>query len=407
MITIHCDGERRATASLVPYARNSRTHSPAQLEQLVASMREWGFTAPVVVDEVDGIVAGHGRVMAAAKLGMPEVPVIVAAGWSEDQKRAYVIADNRLALNAGWDEDLLAAEMSDLRSLGFDLGLTGFSGEELVDLLTVEGREGATADDVAPLAPSLPFAQPGEVWTCGDHRVLCGDATKPLAIALLLGGGSADLLLTEPPSAVEESAPGALRGFLAAGLGAALTGLRPGGAFYVWHDDREGFAFRMACADAGMRVRQCVIWKKPALVADRQDYHSRHEPCLYGWKDGAAHRWSSDRKQTTILDFPMPAGSGDPTAKPVTLFEYLLRNNTRGQDVVLDPFAGAGATLIAAEKNGRRARVMDLDPACVDVMLDRWEAFSGREATLASTGQSWTAVRAARAADRGEKEISG
>lgn len=415
MIEIRDRIERRATVALVPYARNSRTHSDEQIGQLAASMREWGFTNPVLVDEGGGIIAGHGRVLAAQQLRLPEVPVIVAAGWSEAQKRAYVIADNKLALNAGWDEAVLAAELADLQALGFDLELTGFDGDELADLLEdEEGVVGQTEDDAAPAPPPAPVSRPGDLWLLGPHRALCADSTAADNLVALMGGGSmADLLLTDPPYNVayvgktadaltilnDAMGSEAFRAFLGAAFAAARDAMKPGAVFYVWHADSEGYNFRGACQDVGFKVRQCLIWKKQSMVLGRQDYHWRHEPCLYGWKDGAGHLWAADRKQTTILEFDRPQRSEQhPTMKPVALFAYQMLNNTKGGDIVLDPFAGSGTTLIAAEKHGRHARVLELDPGYMDVIVERWQAFTGAEATLEATGQTWNEVAAEREA---------
>lgn len=406
--------ELRPIAGLVPYARNSRTHSEEQIAQLVESMREWGFTMPVLVDEAGGIIAGHGRVMAATRIGLMEVPVLVARGWSDAKKRAYVIADNKLALNAGWDEEILAAEMAELQAMGFNLELTGFSNEELLDMLNEEHKEGKTDDDAVPEQPKVPVSRLGDVWVCGPHRVMCGDSTKPANMATLMAGVQADLLLTDPPYNVayegktadalkidnDSMGDTAFRAFLVALLGTAMGVLKPGGVFYVWHADSEGHNFRGACHDVGLKIRQCLIWLKNTMVMGRQDYHWKHEPCLYGWKDGAAHYWGSDRKQVTVLEFDKPSRNGEhPTMKPVALFEYQLLNNTRPGEVVLDVCGGSGTTLIAAEKNGRLARLMELGPNYADVIVTRWQEHAGLEATLESTGEYWPEVRVRRAAE--------
>lgn len=392
--------ERRTTASLVPYARNSRTHSAEQIDQISASISEWGFTNPILIDPDGGIIAGHGRLLAAQKLGIYEVPCIVADGWTDAQKKAYVIADNKLALNAGWDNDMLAVEFGELKELGFDLPLTGFSDDEIA-ALSPQIVDGLTDEDAVPEVPVEPVTRLGDVWLLGNHRLMCGDSTSVDAVEKLMDGQKADMWLTDPPYnvAYEGKTKAALkiendsmgdeqfRMFLRDACIAADAVMKAGAVFYIWHADSEGYNFRGACKDAGWKVRQCLIWKKQTMVMGRQDYHWKHEPCLYGWKDGAGHLWATDRKQTTILEFDRPSRNGDhPTMKPVALFEYQMLNNTKGDDVVLDSFGGSGTTLLAAEKNGRKARLMELDPKYCDVIVKRWQEFTGKKATHAETG---------------------
>lgn len=448
MIEIRDQVERRPTSSLVPYARNSRTHSNEQIDQLVESMREWGWTTPILVDETGSIIAGHGRVIAAQRLGLPEVPVIVARGWTDAQRRAYVIADNKLALNAGWDEDILAAELGDLRGLGFNLDLTGFDFKELDALMTPSKQTGKTDPDAVPDTPARPTTRSGDVWLLDWHRVMCGDSTRTADLRKLMGSGLADLWLTDPPYNVdyEGGTKGALkipndkmgdaafRKFLAEAFTAAAASMKPGAAFYIWHSDAEGFNFRAACRDANLRTRQCLAWKKNAMVLGRQDYQNKHELCLYGWKDGAAHKWFGGRKQTSVrelgdgspfvkredgrweisigtrclivsgdaevqelvpsmLEFDRPTRSKEhPTMKPVALFELQIQNNTKAKGVVLDSFGGSGTTAIACERLGRHARLMELEPKYCDVIVQRWQEFTGNRAVLEATGQSWDDV---------------
>lgn len=392
---------------LVPYAKNSRTHSDTQVAQIAASIKEWGFTSAVLVDEDGGIIAGHGRLMAARKLGMAEVPVMVAAGWSDAQKRAYVIADNKLALNAGWDNELLALELADIQGLGFDVELTGFSDEEIKALMPVEITEGLTDEDDAPAVQENTVTVPGDVWVMGKHRLLCGDSTSVDDLRKLCESQLVDMWLTDPPYNVayeggtkekltiknDSMGDDQFRQFLRDAYTAADTVMKPGAVFYIWHADSEGYNFRGAARDAGWTVRQCLIWKKSSLVLGRQDYQWRHEPCLYGWKEGAGHLWAADRKQTTILEFDKPSRNGEhPTMKPVALFEYQLLNNTKGGDIVLDSFGGSGTTLIAAEKNGRVARLMELDPKYCDVIVKRWQDFTGQKAVHAESGKTFDEV---------------
>jgi site-specific DNA-methyltransferase (adenine-specific) len=399
--------EQIGIATLIPFAKNSRTHSDAQVAQIAASIREFGFTNPVLIDEANGIIAGHGRVMAARKLKLTEVPCIRLAHLTDAQKRAYVIADNKLALNAGWDEAMLKLELADLKALDFDLDLTGFNTDEIEALLAEKGTEGLTDPDDTPEPPVEPVTRLGDVWVCGQHRVMCGSSLEMTAMERLCGEQRVDMLLTDPPYNVaytgktkdaltiqnDSMGDEAFRTFLRDAFVTADAVLKPGAVFYVWHADSEGYNFRGACKDAGWQVRQCLIWQKNSMVMGRQDYHWQHEPCLYGWKDGAGHLWASDRKQTTLLKFDRPSRSEDhPTMKPVALFEYQLLNNTKGGDIVLDSFGGSGTTLIAAEKNGRIARIMELDPKYVDVIVKRWEDFTGQKAVLESTGEPFKAA---------------
>jgi site-specific DNA-methyltransferase (adenine-specific) len=399
--------EKWKISKLIPYARNARTHSDEQVGQIAASIKEWGWTTPVLVDEQGGIIAGHGRTLAAQKLGMVEVPVMVAKGWSEAKKRAYVLADNKLALNAGWDNEMLALELGELGDLGFDLDLTGFTPEEIEALIPVEVTNGLTDEDEVPEIPKQPVTREGDVWVLGNHRLMCGDSCSVEAVTKLTEGGGVDMLLTDPPYNVayegatkekltiqnDNMGNEQFRQFLRDAFVTADLMMKAGAVFYIWHADSEGYNFRGACTDAGWTVRQCLIWKKSSLVMGRQDYHWKHEPCLYGWKGGAGHLWAADRKQTTILEFDKPSRNGEhPTMKPVALFEYQLLNNTKGEDIVLDLFGGSGTTLIAAEKHGRHARLMELDPKYCDVIVKRWQEFTGKIATHAETGQPFAEV---------------
>jgi site-specific DNA-methyltransferase (adenine-specific) len=405
--------EQRAVEKLIPYARNSRTHSDAQVAQIAASIKEWGWTTPILIDETEQVIAGHGRLMAARKLGMAEVPVIVAAGWTDAQKRAYVIADNKLALNAGWDESLLALEFGELEGLGFDLELTGFSAEEIAALTPEEVPAALTDEDEVPEPPEEPVTKLGDVWLLGRHRLMCGDSTSVDDLAKLTQGTLVDMWLTDPPYNVavqggnhgdpnrknglkimnDKMSDDQFRHFLRDAYTAADTVMKPGAVFYIWYADVETYNFTGAVKDAGWKMSQILIWKKSSLVMGRKDYHFKHEPCIYGWKEGAAHLWAADRKQTTIIEFDRPSRNGEhPTMKPVALFEYQLLNNTKGGDIVLDSFGGSGTTLIAAEKNGRVARLMELDPKYCDVIIKRWQDYTGKQATHAETGQPFAEV---------------
>ena len=397
-----------AVNKLIPYAKNSRTHSPEQVGQIAASIKEFGFRNPILVDGV-GIIAGHGRLLAAQKLGLDKVPTIDCSDMTESQKKAYIITDNKLGLNAGWDNAMLSIELQDLEDEGFDLTLTGFDDKELDALLNViEGTDGLTDEDAIPETPIEPKTKLGDIYILGNHRLMCGDSTSIDAVEKLIDGRPVDMWLTDPPYNValgmnetpeeakkrnrrtdglivqnDSMGDKEFRQFLTDCVTAADSVMKAGAVFYIWHADSEGYNFRGACQDSGWKVRQCLIWKKSSLVMGRQDYHWMHEPCLYGWKEGAAHLWATDRKQTTILEFDKPSRNGQhPTMKPVELFEYQMLNNTKGGDIVLDSFGGSGTTLIAAEKHGRYARIMELDPKYCDVIVKRWEDFTGKKAVL-------------------------
>jgi len=387
-----------AVEALIPYAKNSRTHSDAQVAQIAASIKEFGWTNPILVDGTKGIIAGHGRLMAARKLGLVKVPVIELKDMTESQKKAYVIADNQLAMNAGWDIELLKIEVADLNEDGFDLELLGFDNKMLDSLLEPEVKEGLTDEEQVPEVPKEPKTKLGDVYIMGEHRLMCGDSTSIESVEKLTDG-LVDILVTDPPYnvAYEGKTKEALtiqndsmgddqfRQFLRDAFVAADAVMKQGAVFYIWHADSEGYNFRGACKDAGWKVRQCLIWAKDTMVMGRQDYHWKHEPCLYGWKEGASHLWAADRKQTTIIECKRPRVNDiHPTMKPVELMEYQILNNTKGQDVVLDLFGGSGSTLIACEKTGRKARLMELDPKYCDVIVKRWEDFTGKKAELLS-----------------------
>ena len=389
--------------SLIPYINNSRTHSDEQVAQIAASIKEFGWTNPILVDGDNSIIAGHGRLLAARKLGYKEVPTIELADLTETQKKAYIIADNRLALNAGWDNELLTIELNDLLADGFALELLGFDPKELDALLEPEVMQGLTDEDAVPDVPDEPATKLGDIYQLGNHRLMCGDSCSVTDMEKLCDGQLVDMWLTDPPYNVavqggnhgdperknglkilnDKMPDEEFRQFLRDAYVTADLVMKPGAVFYIWHADSEGYNFRGAAKDAGWAVRQCLIWKKSSIVMGRQDYHWKHEPCLYGWKEGAGHLWSTDRKQTTILEFDRPSKNGEhPTMKPVALFEYQMLNNTKGADIVLDSFGGSGTTMLAAEKHGRHARLMELDPKYCDVIVKRWEDFTGKKAVL-------------------------
>jgi site-specific DNA-methyltransferase (adenine-specific) len=331
---------------------------------------------------------------------------------TEAQIKAFRLSVNKVAELAEWDIDLLKLEFNDLQELDFDLSLTGFSDEELAKMLA-EPTEGLTDEDAVPEVPAVPVTVEGDVWLLGRHRLMCGDSTSIDHLQRLCDGQLVDMWLTDPPYNVayeggtkeklkiknDSMADNQFRQFLRDAYVAADAVMKAGAVFYIWHADLEGYNFRGAAKDAGWTVRQCLIWKKSSLVMGRQDYHWIHEPCLYGWKDGAAHLWAADRKQTTILQFDKPSRNGEhPTMKPVELFEYQMLNNTKGSDLVLDSFAGSGTTAIACEKHGRNARLMELDPKYCDVIIKRWQDFTGQQATLEATGETFDQLKQQREA---------
>lgn len=405
--------ERRPTDALVPYARNARTHSPEQVGQIAASMREFGWTYPVLVDEEDGIIAGHGRVLAAQKLKLAEVPVMVARGWSEAQKRAYILADNRLALSASWDDALLRVELGDLQASGFDLSLTGFSSIDLTKLFAT--TEGNTDPDDVPEPPPAPVSQLGDLWRLGDHWLVCGDCTDPEVVAKALGGSKPHLMVTDPPYGVEYDADWrnkALRsdGTPIAGraIGKVLNdgranwreawALFPGDVAYCWHAGLHASSTQIAFEACGFELRAQIIWAKSQLVIGRGHYHIQHEPAFYMVRKGANGHWAGDRKQTSLwqIDKPHKSETGHSTQKPVECMARPIRNNSAPGDHVYEPFSGSGTTIIAAQMNKRVCHAIELNPAYVDVACSRFAAFSGVAPILAETGETFEQVRARR-----------
>ena len=401
--------ELRSLDAIKPYPGNPRVNDAA-VQAVANSIRAFGWRSAIVVDEHDVILAGHTRYVAARKLGLAEVPVPVAVGLSLEQARAYRIADNQTANLTSWDDDKLVAELMALQGAGVDLDLTGFTADDLARLLEPAAFAPLCDPDDVPELPAEPDTRPGDLWLLGDHRLLCGDATNPADLARLMDGVEAHLLLTDPPYGVgytgktdraltianDEAGDDAYRAFLAAALRTSLRHVRPGAGFYLWHADVRGLPVRLAVADAGLQVRQCLVWAKNAMVLGRQDYQWRHEPCLYGWKDGAAHTWLGDRSQTTVLEFDRPSRSeSHPTMKPVELMRHLIRNSCPRGGTVLDAFGGSGTTLIAAEEEGGWACPVELDPRFCDVIRARWEAVTGTAAASPFPSGHVTAVHCA------------
>ena len=399
----------RNVADLIPYARNARTHSEAQVALIAGSIREFGFTNPVLVDGGNGIIAGHGRVMAAQKLGLVTVPVIELAHLSEAQKRAYILADNRLAEQAGWDSDLLALELGDLRDLGVDVMELGFEAGEIDALF--RAAEADPREEVVPEVPDVPVSRPGDLWLLGPHRLLCGDATDAGAVERLLGGVVPHLMITDPPYGVDYDP--AWRN--AAGLsetrrtGKVLNDHRadwreawahfPGDVAYVWHGALHATTVAESLVATGFAIRSQIIWAKERLVLSRGDYHWQHEPCWYAVRTKAKGHWSGDRKQTTLWQIPsrdQDAATIHGTQKPVECMRRPILNNSSPGQAVYEPFSGSGTSIIAAETTGRCCHAVELDPAYVDVAVLRWQAFTGEAAVLEGTGEAFAAVQAGR-----------
>ncbi len=397
--------ERIGVEALIPYARNSRTHSDAQVAQIAASIREFGFTNPVLVDEANGIIAGHGRVLAARKLKMADVPAIRLSHLTEAQKRAYVIADNKLALNAGWDIELLRLEINDLRGLEFDVALTGFSTEELDALMAAPGTEGLTDPDAIPEAPERPIAVPGDVWLLGRHRLVCGDCTDPLAVEKALNGVKPHLMVTDPPYGVEYDPTWRAKAGVNKSkgkLGKVLNddkadwreawALFPGEVAYVWHAGLFARDVQESLEACDFQVRSQIIWAKDRFALSRGHYHWQHEPCWYAVR-GTGH-WHGDRAQSTLWSIKAreDGGVGHGTQKPVECMKRPIENNSSPGQAVYEPFSGSGTTIIAAEMTGRACHAIELNPAYVDVAVRRWQEFTGKQATLERTGETFADV---------------
>ncbi len=418
---------------LKPYENNARTHSEEQVEKISRSIKEFGFINPVLIDSNFGIIAGHGRVLGAKKLGMEEVPCLFVEDLTDEQKRAYILADNKLALDAGWDDEILRQEIKALADLDFDVSLTGFELEDFdFNQTDIEFEEDDY--DVEEKLPEIPKAKYGDIYQLGNHRIMCGDSTSQNDIDKLLDGAVMDLCVTDPPynvnyGSINESGYGKERDngnkilndnmddesfylFLNAFYTQMMRVLKPGGAYYIFHADTEGYNFRKALMDAGGQVKQNLIWVKNALVLGRQDYQWKHEPCLYGWKEGVGHYFINDRTQTTVFedkadldklskeelkdmikeiiedktpttiiheDKPLK-NDVHPTMKPIKLISRLVRNSSKPGENVIDFFGGSGSTLISCEHLGRNCYSIELDPKYVDVIIDRWETLTGKTA---------------------------
>lgn len=415
--------EYLSISELKPAERNARRHQGKDIEAIKKSIQEFGFNDPIGVwGPENTIVEGHGRLQAARELGLEKIPVVHLDHLTDEQRRAYALAHNRTAELSEWDLEIMDMELSEIFDIDMDaFGFDEFGPEESIDDIQ--------EDDFEVKKPEEPRTKRGDVWILGEHRLLCGDSTEPAEIAEFLGGCKADLLLTDPPYNVDYTGKTkdalkiqndsmddqTFRAFLTDAMNAATPVMKPGAAFYIWHASSEGFNFHAACRAAGLHVRQTLVWVKNTMVLGRQDYHWKHEPCLYGWKDGAAHYFTPDRRQTTViedqLDFtkmkkdqlvellkelyseqtPTSVMHEDkplvsdmhPTMKPIKLMARCIKNSTRTGDVVLDLFGGSGSTMIAAEQLGRKCYMVELDPFYCDVIIDRWEKFTGKVAVLA------------------------
>lgn len=418
---------------LKPYENNARTHSEEQVEKIAKSIEEFGFINPVIIDSDYGIIAGHGRVLGAKKLGMKEVPCLFVEDLTETQKRAYILADNKLALDAGWDDEILKQEIKALDDLNFDVSIAGFDIEDF-DFTQSDIEFEEDDYDVEEKLPEIPKAKLGDIYQLGNHRVMCGDSTNAEDIDKLIAGAVMDLCVTDPPynvnyGSINESGYGKERDngnkilndnmddesfyfFLFAFYEQMLRVLKEGGAYYIFHSDTEGYNFRKALRDAGGIVKQNLVWVKNALVLGRQDYQWKHEPCLYGWKEGAGHYFIEDRTQTTVFEdkadldklskeelkemiediladkIPTTVIHEDkplkndihPTMKPIRLVSRLIKNSSKSGENVIDFFGGSGSTLISCEHLGRNCYTIELDPKYVDVIIDRWETLTGKTA---------------------------
>ena len=391
---------------LIPYIRNSRTHSDEQIAQVAASIVEFGWTSPILAAEDGVIIAGHARLLAARKLQMVEVPVIVLGHLTEAQRRALVLADNKLALNAGWDAEMLRIELQDLDVNGFSLDLIGFSADELEIILAVseEATEGLTDEDAVPDAQAAVVTVPGDVWIMGDHRLLCGDATVVGDVEKVLAGGLADMVFCDPPynvnygATMKDKLRGTNRTIANDDLGTGFEQfLRDAcvnmlavtkGAIYVCMSSSEIHTLQRVFREAGGHWSTFVVWAKNTFTMGRSDYQRQYEPILYGWKEGTDHFWCGARDQGDVWFIKKPhVNDLHPTMKPVELVERAIRNSSKGRDTVLDPFGGSGTTLIACEKSGRQSRVIELEPKYCDVIIRRYQEFSGKEATLDGDGR--------------------
>jgi len=402
--------ELKKVDELIPYGKNARLHSEAQVAQIAASIIEFGFTNPVLIDGEKGIIAGHGRLMAAKKLGLKEVPVVVLDHLSETQKKAYIIADNKLAENAGWDEEILASELADLKNEDFNLDLIGFEDQELEKIFAnLYEKENEQETEEIPEPEEKPISKSGDVWILGKHKLICGDSTDQKTYQALLGDELTDMLFTDPPynvdygNTMKDKARGNNKKILNDNLGEnfekflfdfcknALEVTK--GACYVCMSSSELHTLQKAFTDAGGKWSTFIIWAKNHFTLGRSDYQRQYEPILYGWKQSNYHYWCGDRNQGDVWYYNKPHKSDlHPTMKPVELCKRAILNSSKTDDIILDCFGGSGSTLIASEQTNRRCRMIELDPKYVDVIVKRWQNLTGVNAILFETGQSFNEI---------------
>jgi DNA modification methylase len=397
---------------LIPWAKNPRTHSDAQVAQIAASIEEFGFNNPILVDTQAGIIAGHGRLLAAQRLGLEEVPVIVLDHLSEAQKRAYIIADNQLALNAGWNEDLLREELAALQEESFDVSLLGFEDEELARLLAAQdATEGLTDEDSVPELPQTPVSVTGDLWILGEHKLLVGDATKPADVATLMGADYADLVFTDPPYNVDyegyteehlkirgdRMSDSEFKQFLQSAFQAYRTVAKPGASLYVCHSSSWQREFQNALEAVGFEIRCQIIWAKNTFAWGFGRYKFQHEPIFYAHVAQQKDSWYGDKSQSTLWEEKKPAANRvHPTAKPVELVERALLNSSKAGDIVADLFGGSGSTLIGCERRGRKARLMEIDAKYADCIVRRYQEYTGKQAVLDGDGKTFEEIAGAR-----------
>ena len=405
--------ERRSVKDLVPYDRNPRVHPQEQIDQLANSIEEWGWTFPILIDENNNVLSGHGRLLAAKKLGIDEVPCLVSVGWSQSQKTAYIIADNKIAEQSRWDDDLLKSLMSDVGDGltfddSFDLDLLGFDKDELNEFL-LEDRQGLTDADQVPEAPETPITRGGDVWVLGNHRLMCGDSTKMDEVERLMDGQKADMVFTDPPYNADYKSLGSnellrqgikndsmsddrFESFISDFLRVKFEHTKQGASYYIccnWKDSYPRFYNNLT--ETGVNVSSCIVWNKGSGGMGWQDYRYQYEFIIYAFKQDAAHSWYGDRTQTDIWSVNREARQNyiHPTQKPVEIIEKALKNSSKSKHLVLDLFGGSGSTLIACEKTNRNAYLMELDPKYCDVIIKRWQEFTGENAILESTGKMY------------------
>jgi DNA modification methylase len=407
--------EKRAIGDIKPNPRNARRHPERQLKELDRSFRQFGQYKPVLVDETGMLLAGHGTVLGAQRAGATELFVVVASGWSEETKRAVMLADNKLGLNSKWDDALLGIEVADLSKIKtVDMAALGFSAADLQRLIKQPVTEGLSDADVAPAAPKVPVSRLGDVWLLGAHRLVCGDCTNADHVAAALAGARPLLMVTDPPYGVDynpqwrnEAERGNGRAVGARATGEVMNddradwraawALFPGDVAYCWHAGLYASSVQASLEAADFEMRSQIIWAKDRLVISRGDYHWQHEPCWYAVRAGKTGHWAGDRSQTTLWNIEhRKSETGHGTQKPIECMQRPILNNSRAGDHVYEPFSGSGTTLIAAEATGRICHALEINPAYVDVAVRRWETFTGRPATLAASGLEFAAVSAER-----------